>query len=316
MRTVSNDDTLPHCPMANTVNLFPRDMALLKLLSRTPATTSLLFKANGTLRPDPFLDERRLRERLQTLSGAGFIRSWPAAFGSGGLRKYFKVTPTGFQRLYGADVTLPTRSFFAEVSPSLFEHTFRLAEAIVTVVKACHDSHASVERFIRENDLSFPVGNEQVLPDCFFRLKYCGRFFNLAFEIDQSTESLDSFAANSVREKLSLYHRYQDQVLKTWQHHGKQWERPRLRVVFFTKTIERAYHILALAAEASANPSRKLVYAAPLETFTTDPHPLQTPLFLDHSGQWQALVDLHPTAPFTKTRVRLQPAVENPYVVC
>jgi len=48
------------------------------------------------------------------------------------------------------------------------------------------------------------------------------------------------------------------------------------------------------------------VYAAAFDTFVTDSDPLMAPLFLDHSGQWQALIDLHPTALFCKEPVRLE----------
>jgi len=37
---------------------------------------------------------------------------------------------------------------------------------------------------------------------------------------------------------------------------------------------------------------------------------MRSPIFLDHRGHWQALVDDHPTAVFRKSPVRL-PAVER-----
>src|SRR6266478_875841 len=116
--------------MPNAISLSPRDLLLLKLLSWTPASTTLLFRASSTFGTESFLDERRLRERLQALSQAGLVRSWSSAHAGGGLQKYFKLTTVGFQRLYGPEAPLPSRAFFAEVSPSLFEHSFRLAEAI------------------------------------------------------------------------------------------------------------------------------------------------------------------------------------------
>src|SRR5258708_7319629 len=119
--------------MSNRVTLTPRDVSLLRLLSWTPATTDMLLRASPAFDGEPFLDVRRIRERLQTLEQAGFVRSWPSALGRGGLHNYYKATPLSFQRLYGSDTILPTRAFFAEVSPSLFDHTFRLAEAVITV---------------------------------------------------------------------------------------------------------------------------------------------------------------------------------------
>lgn len=298
--------------MSNRVSLSPRDLSVLRLLSWTPATTSLLWRASTTFEGDPFIDERRIRERLQTLCEAGFVRSWATAHAGGGLENYYKMTPVGFELLYGADSPQPPRAFFTEVSPSLFEHTFRLAEAIVETVRACHTRRVKIDRFIRENDLTFRVGDEQVQPDCMFRMSTGGKAFNIAFEIDNSTESLDSLAASSVRRKLATYHGYQELVLSQWRAAGKQWERPRFRVVFLTQSIERAHHILSLAAETTRSTSRRLAYAATLESYVTADDPLHTPIMLDHRGEWRSLVDLHPTAPHRNAPVRLARPVESP----
>lgn len=220
----------------------------------------------------------------------------------------------GFQRLYGNEATMPPRAFFAEVSPSLFDHTLRLAEAIVDVVRACHRKRVTIERFLRENELTLRVGNDHVQPDGFFRLRSGGRFFNLAFEIDNSTESLHSHAVNSLRGKLTTYHAFQESVLTHWLAGGKTTERPRFRVVFLTRSTERAYHILALAAQVNAHPNRRLVYAATYEDFVTENEPLHQPMFLDHLGTWQSLVDLHPTAASKKSPVRLGRVMESPFL--
>src|SRR2546425_1055367 len=84
------------------------------------------------------------------------------------------------------------------------------------LLRACHARRVTIERFIRENELAFKAGGKQVQPDCFFRLATAGRAFNLAFEIDNSTASVESYAVNSVRQKLVVYHAYQDQVLGAW----------------------------------------------------------------------------------------------------
>ena len=97
---------------------------------------------------------------------------------------------------------------------------------------------------------------------------------------------------------------------------GKTWERPRFRVVFLTQSVERAYHILAFAAETTQNRTRRLVYAATQESYLTDDNPLHSPIFLDHQGDWQSLVDLHPSATYRKTPVRLTRPVESPLGVC
>src|SRR4051812_4772999 len=114
--------------MSTQVSLSPRDLSLLRLLSWTPATTALIFRATGTFDGEPFRDERRLRERLQALSEAGIVRSWATAHAGGGLQNYYKLTHNGYGIIQGPGAAQPTRAFFAQVSPSLFGHTFRLAE--------------------------------------------------------------------------------------------------------------------------------------------------------------------------------------------
>ena len=101
-----------------------------------------------------------------------------------------------------------------------------------------------------------------------------------------------------------------------WRAGGQKWEQPRLRVVFLTQSVERAYHILALAAETAPCKGRRLVYAATQESYVTDDQPLHAPIFLDHLGQWQSLIDLHPTASYLKTPVRLTRPMECPLVAC
>lgn len=293
--------------MANTVSLSARDISLLTLLGWTPATTSLLFRARVTYDGDLFPDERRLRERLQTLSAAGLVRSWSTAHAGGGLQKYYKLTPLGFERLYGPEVPKPPRSFFVEISPSLFEHTLNLAAVIVETIRASPAGRVQIQRLFRENELTFSVGSDHVQPDCFIRFGFGGKSFNVAFEIDQGTESLDSNAENSIRTKLRIYDAYQDTLLSEWRASGKTWERPRFRLAFITPSVDRVHHILATAARMTCNGKRRLVFAATLDCYLTESDPLRSPIFLDHTGQWQSLVDLHPTSPYRKQPVRLKP---------
>lgn len=302
--------------MSNRVTLSRRDLSLLRILSWTPATTALLHRASVTFDGEPFADERRLRERLQAFIEAGVARSWTTAHAGGGLQNYYKLTPLGFELLCSTEAAKPSRAFFTEVSPSLVLHTFRLAEVIVETVRACHARHVTIERFIRENELEFKAGDGCVQPDCFFGLTSEGRTFNLAFEIDNSTESNDSHAFNSIRRKLTIYHAYQEHLLSQWLAHGKKWQRPRFRVLFLTQSVARSYHILSLVAETARHRRRRLVYSATHAAYVTDHEPLLAPIFLDHAGCWQALVDLHPTAPFRKAPVRLTQPVACLLGVC
>ena len=297
------------------IELTERDRSLLRLLSWTPATTQLLLRASDSFEGEPLGSERRIRERLQTLINGGLVRSWSTAHAGGGLQNYYKLTTSGFQRLYGDESVLPPRSFFGEVSATFFSHTFQIAEVIVEVLRACHAKRVKIERIYRENELTMEVGDDHVQPDCFMRLTNGGRAFNLAFEIDASTESIDSNAVNSVRRKLSIYFRYQELVLRQWHQGGKTWERPRFRVAFLTQSIERAHHILSLAANMAQPKSRRFIYATTHSSFVTDNEPLHSPIFLDHFGEWQALIDLHPSAPFRKYRVRIAKPIESVFEI-
>ena len=297
--------------MANTVILSARDFSLLRLLSWTPATATLLLRASPAFDGEPFTDERRLRERLQALSAAGLVRSWSTAHAGGGLQKYYKLTPLGFERFYGPDTQKPPRAFFVEISPALFEHTLQLAAVIAETVRACHAGRVTIQRLFRENELTFTVGSDKVQPDCFVRLEFGGKPFNVAFEVDQGTESLDSHAENSIRTKLRIYDAYQETLLSDWNASGRTWERPRIRLAFLTPSIDRGHHILSLAARMTCNPNRRLVLAATQDSFLAEPDPIRSPLFLDHLGYWQSLVDLHPTAAHRKQPVRLKPFVAD-----
>lgn len=291
--------------MTNSVQLSPRDHSLLQLLSWTPATTTLLLKASTTFEGGSFTHERRLRERLQTLERVGFVRHWSTATIGGGLQNYYKLTPAGFHVLYGSDATPPPRAFFAEIAPSFLTHTLRLAEVIVTTNRAVHDRHTTILGFHRENELAFAVGDDRVQPDCFYRFAIGGRNFNVAFEIDQSTETVDSPRDTSLRHRLELYDAYQDQLLQSWLAAGRTWERPRFRVVFLTISIQRAYHILEITARITRNPSRRLVYAATQDSYLGDPDPLSNPLLLDHRGHWHSLIELHPSSAALRSPIRL-----------
>ena len=57
--------------MAQGVILSEPDLSVLRLLDATPLTAALLRKVSLTFSEEPFRDERRVRERMQTLTEAG-----------------------------------------------------------------------------------------------------------------------------------------------------------------------------------------------------------------------------------------------------
>jgi hypothetical protein len=119
-----------------------------------------------------------------------------------------------------------------------------------------------------------------------------------------STETVDSLRDSSLRHRIQLYDAYQDRLLRDWNTAGRIWERPRFRVVLLTLSVERAYHILAVAGSVARIPSRRLVLAVTQDEYLGSTNPLQAPMFIDHQGAWQSLVDVHPTAEFRRDPAR------------
>ena len=64
-----------------------------------------------------------------------------------------------------------------------------------------------------------------------------------------STRNFTRLSIDSIRRKLSTYQTYQETLLSQWLAAGKKWPRPGFRVVFLTRSVDRAYHILSFTAE-------------------------------------------------------------------
>src|SRR5438093_4630218 len=156
--------------MTNTVILSARDLSLLRLLARTPAMTKLTFKASETFSGEQFHDERRVRERLQSLAEVGLLRAFPATHGVGGPVNWYKLTAEGHRTVHGAEATLPQRSRFEAIPPSRFQHTQTLAEVIVQTLVAAHRDRCTVPFFQGDGEARIDVASHTFYPDCFFQL--------------------------------------------------------------------------------------------------------------------------------------------------
>jgi hypothetical protein len=181
-----------------------------------------------------------------------------------------------------------------------------LAEIIVHSLLAAHRDRCTVPYFQGDGDVRIEVASHTYYPDCFFQFALAGKQFNAYFEIDQSTEPLDSNAEQSIRTKLLNYEAYQDSLIIWWKSQAERVPRPFFRAVFLTRSVERANHILWLAQTCARNADRHLVYTATQDAYLAEPRALQSPLFLDHHGRWQSLVNLHPTSNFHRAPVRLR----------
>jgi len=296
--------------------LTARDQDLLRLLDRTPATAAQLLKASQAFAGEPFRSERRVRERVQALARLRLVHSYALAVSGGGLANYYKLTAEGYRMVHGPEAELPHRSFFAELSPSRLMHTLELSDVIVHSLVSAHTHQIQLTKFHRENELVLEVGQHRTSPDCHLQFSASGRMFNILIELDRSTESLDSAAVNCIRRKLVAYEAYQDYAWSLWKQGGARGPRPYFRVAFLTTTVERAYHVLALARDCARNPDRRLCYAATLDSYLAESDAVRIPFFLDHHGCWQALVNLHPSSEFARARVRIPPFVQPTLPLC
>ena len=152
----------------------------------------------------------------------------------------------------------------------------------------------------------------QTKPDFSVVLQQSGRRFNTFFERDRHTEPIDSAAPSSIRNKIIAYEAYYDLLIARWRAGEIPGTRPRLRVPFITDTMERTEHILYTASQLARNPRRLLVYATTMDSFLNERDALREPLFLDHEGNWQALLNPHPTSRFLRDPVRLAPEMVAP----
>ena len=298
--------------MSQAVILSKRDLALLRLLDLTPATALQIRKASVTFGEEPFRDERRVRERLQTLGDVGLVRSFPAAISGGGAMSYYRLTNEGYRVAIPESVDEPHRSSLNEIAPSRLRHAMVTADAIVHTLVACYERGVRVLQTTGDGRLTLSIGEYRQQPDFHIQLAFAGRTFNLVYEIDNATEPLDSHREQSIRTKILGYETYQDWVLRSWRDSGEQGPRPSFRVVFLTTGAGRANHILWLAHELARNPDRRLVYATTQDAYLSEPHAVTAPILNDHDGYWQALVDPQPSSKFHRDPVRLTPPIAVP----
>lgn len=301
--------------MSQGIILSKRDVALLAILEMAPLTAAQIRKASVTFGDEPFRDDRRVRERMQSLGDAGFVKNWPAAVAGGGLMHYYRLTIAGFRTLHPDGDVAPARTLISEIAPSRFQHALATADVIVHTLVAAHVARVRVAKFHGDGKLTLEAGEYRQQPDCHFQFESGGKTFNVLFEVDNATEPLDSRREQSLRSKLLGYECYQDWVLRNWRAHGSGGERPLFRVVVLTKGATRAQHILWLARACARNPDRHLCYAATQDAFLANPLAVTSPVLNDHHGGWQSLVNLHPTSRFLREPIRLSPPLAPAGVV-
>ena len=147
------------------MHLAPRDQAILALLDRTPVTAAQICRASVTFGDQPFRDERRARERLQTLMKQQLVRTYSLGIIGGGLANYYKLTPEGYRMVHGHEAELPHRSYFGELAPSRLMHTLELSEVITHTLVSAYTHRVKLTGFHRESQLVLETGPHHTAPD-------------------------------------------------------------------------------------------------------------------------------------------------------
>jgi hypothetical protein len=250
-----------------------RDFDILTSLDRTPLAAEQLLKLSRTF-AQPFGSLRMVRERLQGLGSAGWVRSARYATTSQGAgQNYYRLTRQGYGILYGEQAKAPTKRYFSPLSLARQHHSRSLADFIVHTIVAAHEDGVTFTDYYRENTLRLSIGGECLYPDCAFQLVLPdGRSFNYFVEVDNFSERIRSTKdSDSWQRKIRLYEDLQSSTSS------------RFRVLVVpTRSSVRLHGILALAATLASNPQRSLFLGVPLPCYLEEPNALTRPLFLDH----------------------------------
>ena len=255
-----------------------RDQQLHEALALTPLDTHQLLKLSETFY-QPFTSARKLRERMQQHTAAGWVHTFTYATNSPGMLNYYKLSAAGYRLLYGPDAVLPKRAAFNEVSLGLQRHTRHLADVIVHT--NLHAARLGLRIFDQrgENELPLSVRDRTQKPDYSFRLQTRDDTFTFYDEIDEATEPITSTRQRETLEaKIRFHEDYQNAT----------GERYRVRV-FFAKPSPRIAQFLNLAWK-HATFQRSIFYAVPLDDYLTHGSPLTSPLFLDRFHRLQPTV--------------------------
>jgi len=263
-----------------------RDLEILQALDRCPPTPDQLLRLSQSFE-QPFADAHNVRRRLRELSQAELIRSYVYAMANNGRSpRYYKLTRDGYRFLYGADVTLPQRRYFAAIRPGHHHHTFCLAELVVhlCVTAAKHD--CDVLHFARENSVKLQADAFTMFPDAAFVIRRPdGRTFPFVVELDNGSERIRSKQdVESIERKLRGYDAHQAKFDK--------FDPDRYLVLFVTtRSRDRLQHIMSLASGLMSQPQRTVFVGAELKEFLSV-DPFKNSVLQDHRGLKRQLIPL------------------------
>lgn len=255
-----------------------RDQQIHELLAITPLDTPQLLRASETFR-QPFTSDRKLRQRLQEHTDAGWVQTYSYPTTTAGTVNYYKLSPAGYRLLHGPDAVLPNQSAFREVSPALQQHTRHLADVIVQTNIHARRLGVGILDQVGENKLTLMLGDREQKPDYSFRLATGDGVFTYYDELDESTEPI---ASTKQRESLEAKIRFHED------YQNATGERYRVRMIF-AKASARFVQFLALA-QKHATLQRVIFLAVLLEDYMQHGGPLTSLMFVDHHNRLQSLV--------------------------
>jgi len=299
--------------MATKIAINRRVKEILRLLDHTPLPAHLILEGSQTFGSPEESDTgfgtvRRVRQRMLDLVRAKLVTLHEFTLAGRGTMNFYHLAPDGYRVLYHDDPPPEHRRFFRPAANLNWEHTYANARVIVKTLVAAHRAGIRVNSLRREGELTLTARNRSVQPDHFFQLAASGSVFNMLFEIDRQSETLDGHRVKAWRQRILTYQAYQEKLLA---HHRKERLR-RLRVIFLTISMQHAYNFLALARDLAANPRRLLFYASTIDTYLSEERALTQPILLDHRGHFQSLVNLHSSSQFQRTPVILPRQVLEP----
>jgi hypothetical protein len=298
----------------------PRVKEILRLLDRSPLPAHLIREGSITFGETEegdgsFATDRRVRQKMQQIVAAGLASEHDFTLVGRGAMKFYQLAPAGYRLLYQVDPPDDHRKFFRPVAKLNWEHTYANAKVIIKTTTAAHSAGIRVTSFCRERELTLATVSHSVEPDHFFQFHFGGRFFNVFAEVDLNTETLDGFHPKAWRQRILAYEAYQDWLIAVWRQNGRHGPEPRCRVVFLTTSTYHAYHLLSLARSLAPNPGRRLFLAATLDEYLSAADPLRSPILLDHHGNWESIVNLHASASFERSPVKLPRQLVAPAVL-
>lgn len=268
-----------------TIQIGPRDEALLETIDYHPFTTSQLVCLSKTFNQS-FPDEHTLRRRLRRLAQAGLVKAYPYAVASlGRSPSYWKLTRAGYRQVHGSDALLPQRRHFQPVSGGHHAHTHALARLLASLLLAVESSDFTMTGFMRENSHTIETSAGSLRPDCRFTLIGPDHTaLNFVVELDNGTERIESKQdIESIQRKICSYDADQQNL--------SAFDARRYVVLLVTtRTDIRLQNMLATARRLVSNPQRRLFLGTTLSQLESSTNPLSSKCFLDTTGKKVAML--------------------------